>query len=474
MELNSAFFLFCFFPALLILYAAIPSRGWRNALLCIAGLVFYSFGSLFDLILLVAAAFVNFCVGLALRSDRARRLTLAAGVGLNLLVLVSFKLLERLTVTVSGPDGVLYVLFARRSPVTLAIPLGLSFYTFKCISYLIDIYRDKSRSAGSFWRLLMYVSFFPQLLSGPITRFSEFAPQLDGRNFSAGGAARGLRRLIRGLAKKLLIAASVGKAADAVFALGSAQLDIRLAWLGAAAYALQLFFDFSGYSDMAIGLGQVFGFETPENFNFPYVCASVTEFWRRWHISLSSWFKDYVYIPLGGNRRGKYRTAVNKLIVFALCGLWHGTGLTFLLWGVWHGLLSGLESLGAIDAKRLCRTAAGRAVSHCYALLAVMLGFVMFRAASVSSGLAVLGAMFTGFRLSPGGTVLLYSLLDAKTVFMFILGGLLSVPAAKRLGERLDAKRFEGVANLLYLLLFVLCVTQLAAGGFAPFIYSQF
>ena len=474
MELNSAFFLFCFFPVLLILYAAIPSRRWRNALLCIAGLVFYSFGSLFDLILLIAMALVNFCAGLALKSDRARRLTLAVGVILNLLVLVSFKLLERLTVMISGADGVLYILFAQRSPVTLAIPLGLSFYIFKCVSYIVDVYRDKSRSTGSFWRLLMYVSFFPQLLSGPITRFSEFAPQLDGRTFSAEGAARGLRRLIRGLAKKLLIAASVGKAADAVFALSNAQLDIRLAWLGAAAYTLQLFFDFSGYSDMAIGLGQVFGFETPENFNFPYICSSITEFWRRWHISLSSWFKDYVYIPLGGNRRGKYRTAVNKLIVFALCGLWHGTGLTFLLWGVWHGLLSGLESLGAIDVKRLCRTAAGRVVSHCYALLAVMLGFVMFRAASVSSGLAILGAMFTGFRLSPGGTVLLHSLLDAKTVFMLLLGGLLSTPAAKYLGERLQKKRLEGVANLLYLLLFVLCVTQLAAGGFAPFIYSQF
>ncbi len=475
MNFDSAFFLFCFFPVLAIAYALLPGRRARNALLVAAGLVFYSFGALFDLLLLLAMAAVNYGFGLLLRRDRGRRAVLAAGVAADLAVLCGFKLLERVAVTVTGADGLLYFLFARHSPVTLTVPLGISFFTFKCVSYLVDTYRDRERGTRSFWRLLAYVSFFPQILSGPITRFPDFDPQLDSRAFTADGTARGLTRLVRGLAKKLLLAAAAGSVADAIFALDSGALDIRLAWLGAAAYALQLFFDFSGYSDMAIGLGQFFGFETAENFNFPYAAASITEFWRRWHMSLSGWFKDYLYIPLGGNRKGKWRAALNKFIVFVLCGLWHGLGVTFLLWGAWHGLLAALETLGVIDVKRLRRTLPGRALCHVYALLAVVLGFVMFRAGTAAQGFAVIAAMFTGFHGTVAGTVLLHRLLDGRTVCMLLLGVVFSLPVGPWVRERLAEKRWAAIGTYgLYAALFVLCLTELAAGGFAPFIYAQF
>ena len=258
--------------------------------------------------------------------------------------------------------------------------------------------------------------------------------------------------------------------ADGVFALEA--VDIRLAWVGAIAYCLQLYFDFSGYIDMVIGLGTCFGFTTRENFNYPYTATSIGGFWRRWHMSLSAWFKDYLYIPLGGNRKGKLRAGINKSIVFLLCGLWHGAAWTFVIWGVWHGVFSLLESLNVIPAKKL-ETGKGRIIGHIYTLLVVCIGFVMFRAGSVAQGMQMIGAMFAGFRFTAAGTVALHRLLNMQTLLAMAAGTALSMPLSKKLAVRLG-KHADSLSCIGALVLLVLCVIKMAAGDFAPSIYAQF
>lgn len=467
MNFDSAFYLFCFLPVLMLLFAVVRGTKGRNVLLLVCGLVFYSFGSLNGLILLLASAAVNYILGLGLMGSRGRRGIVVLGVVLNLAFLGAYKYLDFLLAGVSSVFGSAW------ESAGLIAPVGISFFTFRSISYLIDTYRDGSAGTKNFPRLLLYISFFPQLMAGPISRFADFAPQLDSRECGAENMAQGLRRFIIGMGKKLLISAAMGDIADAVFAFGN--VDSRLAWLGAIAYTLQIYFDFAGYSDMAIGMGRVFGFTTAENFEYPYVSASVTEFWRRWHISLSSWFRDYLYIPLGGNRRGKVRAALNKFIVFTLCGLWHGANWTFIIWGAWHGLFSALESLKIINTKRIPKW-----LGHIYTLLVVCLGFVMFRAASVGEGFTMLGAMFSGIHLPAtgavtAGTVLFHCLLDGEGIFMLILACLCSLPLGRKLWLRLESKGgMQWVSFALSLTLFVLCLFRLAAGGFSPFIYFQF
>lgn len=254
----------------------------------------------------------------------------------------------------------------------IVAPAGVSFFTFKGISYVVDACRRPENGSKNFFRVLFYISFLPEVMSGPLSRFESFEGQLSSRERSIERTAHGLRRFILGLAKKLLLSGGCAILVDAAFSAGEA-LDARMAWLGAIAYSLQLYFDFSGYSDMAVGLGAMLGFACPENFNYPYAATSITNFWRRWHITLSSWFRDYLYIPLGGSRRGKWRAAFNKAVVFVLCGLWHGANMTFVLWGAWHALLSALESLKVLDVARWRKTAVGRVISRVYTLLAVCL-----------------------------------------------------------------------------------------------------
>ncbi len=473
MSFDSAFFLLFFFPVLFILYFAVKNLKARNVIILAAGLVFYSFGRLFDLLVLLFMAGLTYLAGVLIRRDKRPKAALWAAVLFDLLVLAAFKTAERAIVTVIGPDAAMRLLFSGASPVTISAPLGVSFFAFKCVAYTVDVYRDRENTADNFFRFLLYVSFLPEIVSGPISRYHDFAAQLDGREVSFPRAAEGLTRLIRGLGKKLLLAGAAGKIADAVFGFGGGA-DIRLAWAGAAAYSIQLFFDFSGYSDMAIGLAGVFGFTSPENFNYPYTAVSITDFWRRWHMSLSGWFKDYLYIPLGGNRKGKYRTAVNKFIVFALCGLWHGFGLTFILWGVWHGVLAALESLKLLNVPKWREHRAGAVLSRVYTLLAVTVGFVMFRAADAGQGFRMIGAMFAGFRFTREGTALLAQLMSARSILMLALGIAFSMPCAGAFAARVSGKWTPVLRYVLYAGLFALCAAELAAGGFSPFIYAQF
>ena len=465
MNVDSIFFISCFLPFSVVLYYLVPKIKIKNIIMLVLGLLFYSFGSISGLITLILAATGNYLLGWWLKTERFRKGILTVGIILNLLFLAVYKYLGFLLDEVIGLESF---------QLGLAVPLGISFFTFKSISYLIDTYKNPSVGTKSYFDLLLYISFFPQIMAGPIARFTDFGPQLQSRELSVENVATGVRRFIIGLSKKLIFAGVLGSVVDTVFALEEG-LDIRLAWLGAIGYSLQIYFDFSGYSDMAIGLGKMFGFNTLENFNYPYIASSVGGFWRRWHISLSSWFKDYLYIPLGGNRKGKWMAALNKAIVFTLCGIWHGANWTFLLWGFWHGLLSAVESLQIVPTKRLDASKGGRVIGRIYTLLAVCIGFVMFRATTVGEGFSVISAMFTGFSLTDASTVLLHSLLNGETVAVLVLGIIFSMPV-KNLFEKSSKLKpvFEVLSYVAVLLLFVLCVGKLASGGFAPFIYAQF
>lgn len=461
MGFDSAFFIGCFLPAMLLLYWLIPEIKGKNALLLVFSLVFYCFAGILQLALLVVLTLVNYLLSVSISKNRAQKVAVGLGIGINLAFLCGFKYLNFFCTQVLSLPAV---------DLGIAIPLGISFFTFKSISYLIDVYRKPETAADSFWVYLLYVTFFPQIVTGPIARFGEFAGQLRMRAHSAQTAAAGLRRFVVGLAKKLIISGTIGRMVDGVF--GSAALDARLAWLGAIGYCLQLYFDFSGYIDMANGLSGIFGFSPTENFNHPYTAYCIGDFWRRWHISLSTWFRDYVYIPLGGNRRGTLRTGLNKCIVFLLCGLWHGASWTFILWGIWHGVFSLLESGGIIPVVKLKKRPV---VSHLYTLLVVCIGFVIFRADSVGQSVAVLAAMFSGFSFTPAGTVALHQLVSSKMLAVMVLGIVLCLPVKDRLSKLPWLREhWDTAANAGCVVLFVLSVMALAAGGFAPSIYAGF
>ncbi len=463
MAFHSAPFLFFFFPAAWLLSLPFSGRG-RKYLLIAVSLFFYACGQWQGLPCLLLSAAVSYAAGFFIPRVRNRKALLACTLAFHLLLLGTFKYLDFFT-------GSINRLFRTDLPaVGLLAPLGVSFFTFKAMSYAVDVYRDESAGTCRFSDVFLYIAFFPQVISGPISRFPQFAQGLECPRVSPEQAAKGLRRFIVGFAKKALLSETVATAVNSAFSLGEG-LHFSLAWLGAVAYTLQIYFDFSGYSDMAIGLGTLFGFETPENFDYPYISASITEFWRRWHRSLSFWFRDYLYIPLGGGRQGTARKCLNKAVVFLLCGLWHGASWTFVLWGAWHGLLSALES--ALPTKKLREKPLVRCLGHVYTLLAVCVGFVVFRAASVEEALTVLRAMFTGFAPSPASTLAIEQISPAVWCAMGagVLGSLPLGPWLKRRldGPWLEVSSFAGAAAL-----FVLCLLAAAGSNFHPFIYAQF
>lgn len=459
MNFDSVFFLSCFLPVVAVLYWVVPGLRGKNILLLVFSLVFYSFSGLASLLMLVALALVNYLLSLLIRAGRAAKAATAAGIVINVAFLGFFKYLNFLLSQILGLSEL---------TLGLAAPLGISFFVFKSISYLADTRRDSPEKVPGFASYLLYISFFPQIVTGPITRFRDFAPQLEDRTHSLSAAAGGIRRFILGLGKKLLVAGTLGTMVDSIFALPEAALNAPLAWLGAVGYCLQLFFDFSGYTDMAIGLGAFFGFTTAENFNRPYLAISIGDFWRRWHMSLSYWLRDYVYIPLGGNRKGSVRAGINKLIVFLLCGFWHGASWTFLLWGLWHGVFSVLESTGIIPTDKLKKKPL---LGHLYTLLVVLIGFVMFRAASLGQGFSFLGAMFTGYRFTAVCAVALRQILSGKAITALILGVVLCFPIPQRF---VRSKVWQNLSYAGCIVLLVLCMIALAAGGFAPSIYAGF
>ena len=469
MVFSSPIFLFCFLPVVYIIYRILPGIRARNGWLAVASLVFYAFGQPLYLPLLLLSVGMNYLFGRLMMSPagRGKRWPAAWAVAANLALLAAFKYLDFFA-------GILNGLFRLELSLPgLALPIGISFYTFQGLSYAIDVYRDPDSGTKSFGKLVLYISFFPQLIAGPIIKYHDVARQIGDRALAPELTLTGLGRFMTGMAKKLLLANTAGQVADAVFAMEAGALDLRLAWLGAVCYTLQIYFDFSGYSDMAIGMGRMFGFSFGENFKLPYASKSIKEFWRRWHISLSSWFRDYLYIPLGGSRKGKGRTMVNKFIVFFSTGLWHGANWTFVLWGLWHGLFATLEDAGVIP-KRFRESA----FAHLYTMLVVALGFTLFRADSLSAAGAMFARMLAGVNFAPAHDLALISLLDARTVCLLIAAVLLAFGLPQRLAGRMSKPvpevargwvRAGGCAAL-----YALCVLNLSSAAFNPFIYFQF
>ncbi len=391
MVFSSTIFLFFFLPLTLLAYFVVGPRG-RNAILLAASLLFYAWGETVYLLVMLFSIAANYLFGLLIDQARQRGrrggLAFVCAVATNLGLLGFFKYANFL---VDNLNPVLPVLgLAPMDIGRVHLPIGISFFTFQALSYIIDLYRNETTVQRSLLNFALYKALFPQLIAGPIVRYRDVAREIERRTVSLHDFASGVQRFIIGLGKKVLIANVMGRAADTIFATPAETLPATLAWTGAIAFMLQIYFDFSGYSDMAIGLGRMFGFHFLENFNYPYIARSVREFWRRWHISLSTWFRDYLYIPLGGNRHGPVRTGANLLLVFLLCGLWHGASWTFLIWGVYHGIFLVLERVPAVR-RLLDRLPAP--VQHAYVLLVVLVGWVFFRADTFAHALAYLEAM---------------------------------------------------------------------------------
>ena len=448
MNFASPIFLFAFLPLTAALYALLRKPALKNALLVAAGLVFYAFGDLRHLPLLLASCVLHYAVGRWLCAcTRGRRAILAGCIVLDLAVLGAYKFFG-------------------------ALPLGISFYTFQAISFVVDVYRTPESGTKSFWRVLQYLTFFPQLTAGPLMKFSAVQPYLEARQTTWSDAYEGICRFAGGLFKKVLLSAAAAELANAVY--GQTGYDALCAWTGAACYCLQLYFDFSGYSDMAIGLGLLFGVRLPENFRDPYCASSITDFWRRWHISLSAWFRDYLYIPLGGSRRGKWTTVRNKLIVFFCTGLWHGAGWTYILWGLWHGVLVSGEGLLKAPIEKLRQKRGGRIVMHVYTLLAVILGFAMFRASSVQQGFLLIARMFSFAGAGAAGLLAAEEILTGARIAALVGGTVLSLPVVPALTRRCTGRGWEIVWNVLALLGLLAAILALSGGSFTPFIYQQF
>ena len=467
MVFSSPTFIFLFFPAV-FLTCLLTRRSvkWSNAVLLIFSLLFYAWGEPVYVLLMAFTTLVCYICARMIAKGKNVRLSTAVAVIWGIGTLVVFKYTAFLVQSFNS-------LTHLAVPVPqIALPVGISFFTFQAISYVLDVKRGDAEAAASYADVLLYISLFPQLIAGPIVRYSDVAAEIKQRTVTTEDIAAGLRRFCFGMGKKVLIANTLAYTADKVFALDSAAINAPIAWLGAVCYLMQIYFDFSGYSDMAIGLGRAFGFTFRENFMYPYCAASMQDFWRRWHISLSTWFKEYVYIPLGGNRRGKLRTGLNKLIVFLLTGLWHGAAWNFVLWGLFFAVFLTVEKLWY--GRALAKT---RVFKHIYVLLLVVVSFVLFDANSVGEAAAAIGGLFGAAGVSAVNPISLYYLRSFAVVFLIGIVG--ATPLPKRIVEQLGSTRAGAmVVDVLepLVLVSVLAVSTgyLVDGSFNPFLYFRF
>ena len=489
MIFTSPIFLFLFLPVVLSLFLLTPQR-LRIFFLLLASLVFFFWAEKWFVLVVIVLMVVNYCFGLLMdafcNSEEPRpkgmKTVLGLAVAFNLGLLGYFKyagfVLSNIN-TFAQSIG-LAVAF---SPYALHLPLGISFFTFRALSYVIDVYNRKVAGSKNLMNISLFISFFPTAIAGPLVRYGEMASGFGERSVTIEKFSIGLRRFIIGLGKKCLIADTLGPVVNQIFALSPGQATIEVAWLGIVAYTLQIYFDFSGYSDMAIGLGKMFGFDFLENFNYPYISQSVREFWRRWHISLSTWFRDYLYIPLGGNRRQSSRLYLNLIIVFFFCGLWHGASWNFVIWGLWHGSFLILERL---KIGRWTRSL-WRPLRHLYLLLVVILGWVWFRAETLPLALAYFKALFgisgTG-RLEYSLTLFLNQKVEMALLAGFIFSGPVSafIMKTRRTAQQKYDHLFFRVADqgisigqaIALACLLAASFLSIAGGTHTPFIYFKF
>lgn len=470
MLFSSLVFLWFFLPTTVFLYYMVPGRNTKNIILFAASLIFYGWGGPRYLLLVLLTAILCYIAGLCLDAAGDRIALRKMVVGIFLLITLGilgyFKYYNFFASTAGRLAG--RELFPLRS---IVLPLGISFYTFQAISYVVDVYRKKSPAQKNLFHMALYIFLFPQILSGPIIKYHQLAGQLTSRRESISMQFYGIKRFVYGLAKKVLLANTFGQTVDYMLGVPSYQMGTATAWMAVILYTLQIYYDFSGYSDMAIGLGRIFGFYYEENFNYPYLSSSITEFWRRWHISLSTWFRDYLYIPLGGNRKGLGRTCVNLFIVFLATGLWHGASMTFIVWGIYHGFFILSERLWL---KKLLDKNPFKALNHLYAVVVVIFGWLLFRAPSMTYALDIAKAMIRPSRgLWNAGIFANY-----KIIFLAALGILLCGPVQSlfpRLRSHLfDEERASCADIAVMVVLLFLSTMVIVSSTYTAFIYFQF
>lgn len=470
MLFSSLVFLWFFLPAAVFLYYLAPGRNAKNIVLFAASLIFYGWGGPRYLLLVLLTALLCYAAGLCLDAAGERTALKKLSVGVFVLITLGilgyFKYYNFFAATAGRLAG--KELFPLRD---IVLPLGISFYTFQAISYVVDVYRGKSPAQKNLFHMALYLFLFPQILSGPIIKYHQVAGQLTNRNETISMQFYGIKRFVYGLAKKVLLANTFGQSVDYIMGVPSGQMGTLTAWLAVILYTLQIYYDFSGYSDMAIGLGRIFGFYYEENFNYPYLSSSITEFWRRWHISLSTWFRDYLYIPLGGNRKGLGRTCVNLFIVFVATGLWHGASMTFIIWGIYHGIFILSERLWL---KKVLDRNPVKFLNHLYAMVVVVFGWLLFRAPSMTYAIDLAKAMI---RPSKGlWNAGLFA--NNKILFLAVLGILLCGPV-QALFPRFRNHIFDeenvsyGDIAVMIVLLF-LSTMVVVSSTYTAFIYFQF
>ena len=473
MVFSSPIFLFVFLPFVFLTNKLLPER-FRNTFLLLVSLIFYAWGEPIFIVLMLLSVTVNY--GMARLMGPKENQSTRAGLWLVLSVAFNIGMLFVFKYANFFADNVNWLLGSAIEIPIIRLPIGISFFTFQAMSYSIDVYRGRTEPQKNPGKVLLYISFFPQLIAGPIVLYSDIEKQIKKREENIDKTAAGLKRFAVGLGKKVLIANTLGAVADKVFALSGVEMNAPIAWLGAITYSLQIYFDFSGYSDMAIGLARLFGFDLKENFNYPYISGSIKEFWRRWHISLSTWFKEYLYVPLGGNRKGTIRTAVNLLIVFFCTGIWHGAQWTFVIWGFYHGLFIMLERIGVIRPEKWRIKALG----SIYTLLVAVTAFVIFRSETIGQGFAMIGKMFVGWSMTSEMVSFLSTTVTPSVILFLVIGILGATDFPKKLVTRIAGK--ASVPSLLpeiasmaaSLLVLGLCILSLSSTAYNPFIYFRF
>lgn len=474
MVFSNLFFLFVFFPIVLFIYFVLK-REWRNFWLLVTSLFFYAWGEPKYVVLMIFSIILNYFFGLIVDrytgKPKIKLLLLWVAIIGNLGILGFYKYANFFV------DSFNHIFKTDFQIEAIPLPLGISFYTFHALSYLVDVYRNDTKVQKGFFNLALYISLFPQLVAGPIIRYNTVAKEIEHRIETRENFADGIKRFILGLAKKVILANQLGLIADNIFSMNPNDITMTTAWVGIIAYTLQIYFDFSGYSDMAIGLGKMFGFNFLENFNYPYIARSISEFWRRWHISLSSWFRDYVYIPLGGNRVSKVKFYRNLLIVWTITGFWHGASLTFLSWGLYYGIIICLERLGLENLLRKT----WQPVQHLYVILIVMIGWVFFRADSFSYSFDYLKIMF-GMSANPWFDG--YDYIRLHDNWMVLLAAvILSIPVFPYIKKKMEfiytKSNFvilsrEIVMTGYYFILLLIVFIFLVNSTYNPFIYFRF
>lgn len=470
MLFSSLTFLFGFLPILLILYFILKKRKYKNIVLLIFSLIFYAWGEPKYIFLMLLTILIVYIFGILIdKFDKEnkkilKKISLIICIILILGSLIFFKYSNFLI------ENVNLAFKAKIKPLNIVMPIGISFYTFQILSYIIDLYNKKIKLQKNYFSLALYVSLFPQLIAGPIVRYETVEEEIDNRKETKEDVISGTKRFIIGLSKKVIIANQMALLADLIFNKHNGAYGTTIIWLGTFAYTLQIYFDFSGYSDMAIGLGKIFGFHFLENFDYPYISKSVTEFWRRWHISLSTWFRDYVYIPLGGNRVNKFKWIRNIILVWLLTGLWHGAAWNFIIWGIYYGLLLLFEKLFFDRILKKLPTI----INWLYTFIIVMISWMIFRSNSLNELLLFIKTMFV-YKQTDWLTILADNLSTFNALMFVLPAFILSFPILKKIKEKYSGKTIYIIlTNILLLMLFIMCIVYLTSSSYNPFIYFRF